>query len=192
MRLFVVLLFALVVFGAAAPQTIYLSKAGDAPTVTPSLLLLPWLESPEPFCKTLVSACKLTTSIDISLAPRWSPDGNKVAFSRVASTSESLPDAGMYVIDTRSGEEVHFGEHDSWPTWSPDGTKIAFMRGGLYVMNADGSQVVEMGEDTNHAQALVWSPDGTKIAYQYFTNADLCCDTAGALYVINVDGSQRT
>jgi TolB protein len=64
------------------------------------------------------------------------------------------------------------------PVWSPDGTRIAFVRGSdiysdtyglgdIYVMNADGSDVVQR-TFTQDAHNPAWSPDGTKIA---FTNS---------------------
>ena len=62
---------------------------------------------------------------------------------------------------------------DDWsPSWSPDGTKIAFFSdrnsGGIYTMNADGSNVSLI---THHNFAgdsiLSWSPSGEHIAYCY-------------------------
>ena len=52
---------------------------------------------------------------------------------------------------------------DSWPAWSPDGSQIAFSRtgigGGLYIMNADGSDPTFLDGGSHPA----WSPDGTKM-----------------------------
>ena len=78
------------------------------------------------------------------------------------------------------------------PAWSPDGKKIAFvswresnhdMNDDIYVMNADGTNAVNL---TNHeAQDFdpAWSPDGTKIAF--------VSDRGGNydIYVMNADGT---
>ena len=52
--------------------------------------------------------------------------------------------------------------------WSPDGEKIAFLSGpssvvSLKVMNADGSNKVELVNNQEDIQDFRWSPDGTKI-----------------------------
>jgi len=56
------------------------------------------------------------------------------------------------------------------PRWSPDGTRVAFMstRSGveqLYVMNANGSGVVQLTHSPGFKSGVDWSPDGTRIAY---------------------------
>jgi dipeptidyl aminopeptidase/acylaminoacyl peptidase len=65
---------------------------------------------------------------------------------------------------------------DEQPVWSPDGTRIAFTRSlggystGLYIMNADGSNVVQTTSgNVQQITGLTWSPDGTKIAYSGYT-----------------------
>ena len=65
---------------------------------------------------------------------------------------------------------------DEQPVWSPDGTRIAFTRSlagystGLYIMNADGSNVVQRTSgNVQQITGLTWSPDGTNIAYSGYT-----------------------
>src|SRR5262245_11651193 len=74
------------------------------------------------------------------LAPRWSPDGQTIAF----------PDENgvQFVNADGSGQRNVMREWglDSLPVWSPDGRRIAFVRtwgndGDIYVMNADGSGI---------------------------------------------------
>jgi Tol biopolymer transport system component len=55
-------------------------------------------------------------------------------------------------------------------TWSPDGRRIAFLisdSGSLYVVNADGSTLLEVAGDviTDGGSPPSWSPDGERIAY---------------------------
>ena len=54
--------------------------------------------------------------------------------------------------------------------WSPDGARIAFSstKDGnyeLYVMQADGSNIVRLTNTANEELAPSWSPDGTRIVY---------------------------
>ena len=62
---------------------------------------------------------------------------------------------------------------DLYPVWSPDGTRIAFVsnRGDrsfrVYIMDADGSNVVEAAPDgATRPERLLWSPDGLHLAYR--------------------------
>ncbi|HEY7624843.1 MAG TPA: S9 family peptidase [Candidatus Limnocylindria bacterium] len=58
-------------------------------------------------------------------APRWSPDGSRLAFL----SDRDGEDRQLYVIPAAGGEArrlTHFDGHAGAATWSPDGTKIAF------------------------------------------------------------------
>ncbi len=68
------------------------------------------------------------------------------------------------------------------PAWSPDGTKIAFagfsnqsetpvvlrpgsVRAEIFVVNADGTGLIQLTRNAVDDWTPAWSPDGTKIAY---------------------------
>ena len=73
------------------------------------------------------------------------------------------------------------GGRDDSPAWSPDGRRIAFVRykengiGDLYLMNADGSNVVRRaagsysyyGGDPLGYRSPTWSPDGRMLAVDH-------------------------
>ena len=79
------------------------------------------------------------------------------------------------------------------PAWSPDGSRIAFIGGTysgihLYVMDADGSNIVQLAALTGGLRGLnfpgpTWSPDGERIAY----TTDL--NYWEEIWLINIDGS---
>ena len=75
------------------------------------------------------------------------------------------------------------------PSWSPDGKKIAFVRGGLRVMNADGSGERELTHNTavSPVFAPAWAPDGRKIAFVSPGNGAMEME----IYVMNADGSTQ-
>jgi TolB protein len=62
-------------------------------------------------------------------------------------------------------------EEERAPAWSPDGTHVAFMcrRGGpdfeLCVMNADGSNQIQLTDNAVLDATPSWSPDGKQIAF---------------------------
>ena len=74
------------------------------------------------------------------------------------------------------------------PLWSPDRSKIVYSQwDSLVVINPDGSHKIVLGVGINPS----WSPDSKKIIYQ-ITQDDGHKITGSDLYVINVDGTEKT
>lgn len=109
------------------------------------------------------------------MGPVPSPDGSRIAFVATETPSSA---SDIYVVN-RDGTGLERLTSDSTtddnPSWSPDGTKIAFRSfralrsGDIWVMNADGSNAVNLTPDaladTTHERRPAWSPDGTRIAF---------------------------
>ena len=69
---------------------------------------------------------KLTAGLVGDTAPRWSPDGRRIAF--VSDRIEDLPQ--IFVIATDGGEArriTRLRQGATAPAWSPDGRRIAFL-----------------------------------------------------------------
>jgi TolB protein len=87
---------------------------------------------------------QITHLASISLSPRISPDGSRLAFS---SMSKSGWDILMYSMDlSRTVTFPKFGGTNLSPAWSPDGTKLAFSssRSGdpeIYVVDQSGGNL---------------------------------------------------
>jgi Tol biopolymer transport system component len=88
----------------------------------------------------------------------------------------------------------------STPAWSPDGGRIAFVLSppelaerssdaGIYVMNADGSEVTRI-TDGRYDEHPTWSPDGSSIAFTRDQGSSLMIvDTVGGdVHSIRIDG----
>ena len=104
---------------------------------------------------------------EMAFAPRFSPDGSKVALS-----VEKNGNTDIYVVDLRSRESHRLTSDpaiDTSPSYSPDGSRIVFTsdRGGkpqLYVMSADGGNAHRITFDNGQYTTPVWSPKGDLIA----------------------------
>jgi TolB protein len=103
-------------------------------------------------------------------APRFSPDGTKVAFSVAADRGGN---SDIFLMDLRSHARSRLTVDpaiDTSPSFSPDGRQIAFNsdRSGvaeIYIMNADGSNPHRISFGEGKYTDPVWSPTGEYIAF---------------------------
>ena len=135
-----------------------------------------------------------------SNAPAWSPNGRKIAFH--SNRGGGVGESDIYVMNADGSDVTRLtnltalglgGAH--FASWSPDGKKVvfnSFFNGGvdgpreIYVVNADGTGLINL---TNHASDDTrpdWSPDGTLIAFQSNRHGN------PEIYVMHADGSDGT
>ena len=110
---------------------------------------------------------------------QFSPDGNRVIFSRSSANGNNRD---LWVLDLKRGTTMRFTfgpRSNDYPVWSPDGREIVFSsnRDGaydLYRKLADGSQPEKLLLRTdNDKRAASWSRDGRFLLYESakgFTN----------------------
>ena len=97
--------------------------------------------------------------------PHWSPDGSKIAFSRVYSDLNDNYGGPVVVVNADGSNEKETGTNVGSPVWSPDGSKIVFNDApdfnnfGVYVMNADTSVVTKIADGSQPSwQAVPLTP----------------------------------
>lgn len=128
---------------------------------------------------------RITQDLGDVSEPAWRPDGRRLVF--VVTTNRV---ASLKLFDVESAQVISpgGGQNDRGPAWSPDGKQLVFTseragRPELFVMQADGSNAVNLTHHPAYDADAAWSPDGKKIA---FTS-----NRTGAfrLYVMNRDGT---
>lgn len=127
----------------------------------------------------------LTTDLLVSqeVQPQWSPDGKTIAF--VVKDNENERTSELYTIH-RDGTNLQQLTHSTNiinlnPRWSPDGSQIVFfgyeqdafqairetqsLLTEVYLINPDGSSLVNLTQNIGLDYHPAWSPDGEWIAF---------------------------
>jgi len=124
---------------------------------------------------------------NMTFAPRFSPDGQKVIMSLLRDDGNS----NIFTMDLRSRNTTRLTNSsaiDTSPSYSPDGGKVVFTsdRGGrtqIYVMGADGSNPQRISFGDGNYSTPVWSPRGDLIAFTKQTGSEF------QIGVMRTDGS---
>jgi TolB protein len=112
-------------------------------------------------------------------APAWSPDGKRIAFTRITFGDE--PGAAVYVMDADGQHARKLVDEALEPDWSPDGRRIAVasyrdrvgrtcfqecsLNSEIYVVDADGGNLRRLTTSVANEASPTWSPDGKRIAF---------------------------
>jgi len=127
--------------------------------------------SPRIWLKQLASGDEVALTDGPDDAPRFSPDGAHVLFTRGTAPGGR---AALFRVPVVGGEARKLVEDASEGDWSPDGRRIAFIRwertegqsrAQLFLADVDGGEPRELARLGNRVRVRPrWSPDGRTIA----------------------------
>jgi dipeptidyl aminopeptidase/acylaminoacyl peptidase len=119
--------------------------------------------------------------------PQLSPDGLRVAFTRVnVDEKRAGYETSIWTVSTSGNEppvRMTNGKHDAQPRWSPDSKRIAFTRDGekdetgtpkppqIAILSLAGGEAWIITDLPKGAANPVWSPDSKRIAFLSSTTA---------------------
>ena len=119
---------------------------------------------------------QIANSSGVEQNPRWSPDGDQIAFE---SNRDGVGNVEIYVVHVGTSALVNLSDDaaiDGPFSWAPDGTSIAFFSNrdpfGIYIGKLDGTPPFRIGGGTNPE----WSSDVSRIVVD-------------GMWVMNADGT---
>ena len=132
-------------------------------------------------------------------SPSWRSDCAEIAYVKGLGVSVMKPD-GEHLRDLHRYEPGSgvAASAAGWTAWSPDGTRLAFAAENtesddpywgrhIWVVEADGSNMVQLTSGSQWDNRPSWSPDGNQIVFQRgFFEGD------NYIVTIDVDGSNET
>jgi Tol biopolymer transport system component len=121
-------------------------------------------------------------------SPAFSKDHSKIAYV-------NEKDVQVYVMNADGTNQHQITTAGGYfPAFSPDGSKITFTRNDqsgntsdIYIVNIDGSQLVQITNDQARNQGSSFSPDGKKIL---FCRSEFAVNQTN-VYMMNIDGSNK-
>jgi Tol biopolymer transport system component len=99
----------------------------------------------------------LTSSAGLEAEPEWSPDGQRIAFTRMSPLGSPFE---VWLMDTDGTAQVKRAD-GSAPAWSPDGTKIAFsspVSRDIYTAGSTSGAPVQLTDDPALEHTPDWQP----------------------------------
>ena len=129
--------------------------------------------------------------------PVWSPDGSRIAFTRIYPNQNNRQE--IWVMNADGSNQAYTGIDGFAARWSPDGTKFIYINtptpGGsnlygvdIWTCSIDGTETKQLTNTTGDEWFPSWSPDGSRIVFGYTSDGKY---ENNEIFVMNSDGTGR-
>jgi len=118
--------------------------------------------------------------------PSWSPNGAKIAFTRIFPSQGDRSE--LWLMNADGSDQHWIGVEGFAAKWSTDGSRFVYASNyqgdsDIYTCNIDGTDVQTVLATSAMESTPVWSPNGAEIAFTSDADGDV------DIYVMNSDGS---
>ena len=126
--------------------------------------------------------------------PRWSPDGQEIAFVNAKIGEQGIGESKLCVVSVASGEVRTLTDSELYMNlaWSLDGSMLAYLgmknqgkgfdpdelEGDVYVIPAAGGEPKRITNTPENEMKIAWTPDGKHITFE----------SHGETWIASVDG----
>lgn len=134
-----------------------------------------------------------------NVRPRWSPDGQWIAFQKTAAIDGGFTAIALWTMreDGSDATLIQVGQTFP-PDWSPRENRLAYatLDGGMWLVDPDGGNRLELipPSGTRDVSGWAWSPDGQRLALERWQRQAAPTPSAApleaqGLWLINADGT---
>ncbi len=141
---------------------------------------------------------RLTTSSNVfDSEPVWSPDGNKIVFTRIYHNQNFRNE--IWIMNADGSNQHYIGAEGFAAKWSPNGTKFIFTNTGdwndpglkgsdIITCDTNGTNVQQITHTPGDEWSPSWSPDENKILFGYSGDGNYA---SNEIFKMNSDTTNR-
>lgn len=126
--------------------------------------------------------------------PAWSPDGNRISFTRTYPQQNHRGE--LWMMNADGSDQHSIGVEGFAAKWSPDGTRIIYTsrrteRFEIYTCKVDGTNEQQLTDTEADEMFPMYSPDGSRVVFAAFSGKNSAADNIKTfeIYVMNPDGT---